>query len=160
MTDMLAKLYDIQDDWSHGRRQAAQGVTLRKPIGPERRLVVEWVSTTFGPSWASETEAAFSNRPVSCFVALHDQSLIGFACYDATALGFFGPGGVAESYRAKGIGTALLLSCLLDMRLKGYGYAIIGDVGPVEFYRKVVGAIEIPDSTPGFYKGLMQTESF
>jgi predicted N-acetyltransferase YhbS len=75
-------------------------------------------------------------------------------------LGFFGPGGVAESYRAKGIGAALLMSCLLDMRLKGYGYAIIGDVGPVEFYRKVVGAIEIPDSTPGFYKGLMQTESF
>ena len=38
------------------------------------------------------------------------------------------------------------------MRLKGYGYAIIGWIGPGEFYRKTVGAVEIPDSTPGIWK--------
>jgi len=49
-----------------------------------------------------------------------------------------------------------LLSCLLDMKLKGYGYAIIGGVGPTEFYTKTVGAIEIADSTPGVYKGMLR----
>jgi hypothetical protein len=37
----------------------------------------------------------------------------------------------------------------------GYAYAIIGDAGPVEYYKKVVGAIEIPDSSPGVYKDLL-----
>lgn len=30
----------------------------------------------------------------------------------------------------------LLLRCLTAMREYGYGYAIIGSVGPVEFYQK------------------------
>jgi GNAT superfamily N-acetyltransferase len=153
---MLVKLFDIQDDWSHVGKQAAQGIALRKPIGPERDLVSKWVGANFGPSWASEVGAALCNHPVSCFVALHDQALIGFACYDATALGFFGPSGVAEAYRGKGTGAALLLSCLLDMKLKGYGYAIIGGIGPSDFYKKTVGAIEIPDSTPGVYQGMLR----
>lgn len=36
-----------------------------------------------------------------------------------------------------------------------YGYAIIGWVGPAEFYAKAVGAVEIPDSTPGVYRGML-----
>ena len=67
-----------------------------------------------------------SNHPISCFVAVQNQQIIGFACYDATALGFFGPTGVIEESRGKGVGKALLLACMLDMKLKGYGYAIIG----------------------------------
>jgi hypothetical protein len=37
------------------------------------------------------------------------------------------------------------------MKEMGYAYAIIGGVGPKEFYAKTVGAIEIPDSAPGIY---------
>ncbi len=33
-----------------------------------------------------------------------------------------------------------------------YGYAIIGWAGPQEFYEKAVGAVAIPDSTPGIWK--------
>jgi hypothetical protein len=40
----------------------------------------------------------------------------------------------------------------LSLKLKGYGYAIIGSVGPTDFYRKAVGAVEIPDLTPGIWK--------
>jgi hypothetical protein len=42
------------------------------------------------------------------------------------------------------------------MKLKGYGYAIVGHAGPTEFYRKTVGAIDIADSTPGVYKGMLR----
>ncbi len=152
MTDLLVKLYELNDDWAFLSEQANQGITIRKPLGPEKHFLVDWVRETFEAGWASEMDMALSNRPISCFVAIHNQTPIGFACYDATALGFLGPMGVDESYRGKGNGRALLLACLLDMKLKGYGYAVIGDVGPVAFYQKTVGAIEIPDSTPGIYK--------
>lgn len=36
------------------------------------------------------------------------------------------------------------MAYLLEMKLKGYGYAIIEAVGPVEFYAQVVGAVGIP----------------
>jgi len=156
MADMLVRLFDLRDDWSHVEAQAARGIAVRKPIGPEHDQVIAWVRATFGAPWASEVGAALANRPVSCFVAVQGDSLIGFACYDATARGFFGPSGVAKSSRGRGIGAALLRSCLLDMKLAGYGYAIIGGVGPAEFYRKTVGAVEIPDSTPGIYKGMLR----
>jgi predicted N-acetyltransferase YhbS len=95
---------------------------------------------------------AISNRPITCFIAIQDEKMIGFGCYDATALGFFGPTGVAEEHRGKGTGKALLLACLLEMKLKGYGYAVIGAVGPAEFYEKIVGATVIPDSEPSIWK--------
>jgi predicted N-acetyltransferase YhbS len=85
-------------------------------------------------------------------VAVQEGALIGFGCYDATALGFFGPVGVLEASRGQGTGKALLLACLLDMKLKGYGYAVIGAVGPAEFYRNAVGAVKVPDSAPGLWK--------
>jgi GNAT superfamily N-acetyltransferase len=151
MTDLLVKLYEMNNDWTFLAEQEKKGIIVRKPIGPEKNIVVDWVAEKFGDAWASEMDMALANRPISCFVAIKEQTPIGFACYDATALGFFGPTGVDESYRGQGTGRALLLACLLDMKLKGYGYAIIGSVGPVEFYRKMVGAVVIPNSTPGLW---------
>jgi hypothetical protein len=140
--------------------QAALGITIRKPIGPEKHLLIDWVREQFSDAWASETDCATSNTPTSCFIAIADgahvkdgaAAIIGFGCYDATALGFFGPVGVREDCRGQRTGRALLLACLLDMKLKGYGYAVIGAVGPAEFYRKTVSAVEIPDSAPGLWK--------
>lgn len=48
-------------------------------------------------------------------------------------------------------GKALLLAGLLDMKLKGYQYAVIGLTNLYEFYGKAVGAVVIPDSFPGFW---------
>jgi hypothetical protein len=158
MTDLLVKLYDLKEDWGFLAEQEKLGITIRKPIGPEKHLIENWVEKHFHRSWGSETDKALSNRPVTCFVAIKADALIGFACYDATALGFFGPTGVVEEQRCKGTGKALLLACLLDMKLAGYGYAIIGFVGPFEYYRKAVGAIEIPDSSPSIWKTCLYTD--
>lgn len=152
MGDMLVKLYDIPDDWSFLQALQAKGVTIRKPFGPEKHVVVNWVREHFSNAWASETEMALANRPITCFVAIKDGKVIGFACYDATALGFFGPIGVDETQRGLGIGRSLVKACMLDMKLKGYKYAIIGLTDKYSFYERAVEAVEIPDSYPGFWK--------
>lgn len=132
--------------------------TIRKPIGPEHDLVTAWVAKTFSPGWASEARVALTNRPVSLFIATRGEpsELIGFCCYDATARGFVGPIGVAESARGTGVGAALLRACLADMRAVGYGYAVAGAVGVPEFFRRVAGAVEIADSSPGIYRGMLR----
>lgn len=158
MTDMLVKLYDLENDWGFIAEQASAGITIRKPLAAERSIVLDWIRRHFSDTWASETNVTIANHPFSCFIAVDGEALIGFGCYDAAALGFFGPLGVLESHRQKGIGKGLLLASLLDMRLKGYGYAIIGWVGPAEFYRKAVNAVEIPDSRPGLWKGYLHEQ--
>ena len=72
--------------------------------------------------------------------------MIGFAACECTRKAFFGPTGVAEDERGRGVGKALLVASLWGLRKLGYVYGIIGRAGPVEFYREAVGAIAIPDS--------------
>ena len=151
MTDMLIKLYDLETSGSFVGEQKALGIELRKPIGPEKHAVIAWVQEQFSAGWASEADVALSNQPRTCFIAVRGEKMIGFACYDATALGFFGPIGVAKSLRGKGTGRALMYACLLDMRHRGYGYAIVGGAADSEFYTHTVNAFEIPDSGPGIY---------
>lgn len=156
MTDMLVKLYALPPLTPVMEAQAAQGITLRRAIAPEKHHVLRWVREQFSEYWVNECDIAFSRQPVTAFLAIEDRALIGFGCYETTARGFFGPTGVGEAARGRGVGTALLLVCLHDMRAYGYAYAIIGAVGPAEFYQKAVGAIPIDDSTPGVYAGMLR----
>jgi ribosomal protein S18 acetylase RimI-like enzyme len=159
---MLVKLYTLPDIAPALEACRAAGVTIRRGIAPEKHYVMEWVREKFGNGWASETDVAYGSRPPTCFVATvetgdpYRPQLVGFACYDATMKAFFGPTGVDEAFRGRGIGRALLLACLHGLRADGYGYGIIGGAGPVDFYRKSVGAVEIPDSWPGVYTGLLR----
>lgn len=84
-----------------------------------------------------------------CFIAVEDKKVIGFACYDSSAKGFFGPIGVHPDYRGKNVGQSLLLKTLYAMKEYGYGYAVIGWVGDAEmFYRKTVDAEFIKGGNP------------
>lgn len=158
MSDMLVKLYELPALEPHIAKAREHGVDIRRPIGPEARVLADWVNEHFGDAWAAETEMALGNRPVSCFIAVDEaeRELLGFACYDATALGFFGPTGVAESARGRGIGQALLLASLHGMYAQGYAYGIIGAAGPKEFYSRAVGAVEIAHSWPGIYRNYVR----
>ncbi len=154
MSDLLVKLYELRSKPELYARLEEQGIAIGKPIGPELNDLKAWFKGAFGNGWLSEFEVSLYNQPRSCFIARLDRTPIGFACYDATALGFFGPVGVIENQRGKGIGHALLLSCLLEMRANGYGYAIIGDATARPFYFKTTGATVIEDSEPGLYTNL------
>lgn len=147
MSDLLVKLYDLPSP-DTGPAPAV----VRRALASEKRAVAEWVATRFGPGWASECEVAFGNRPLSCHLAVRDGEPAGFACWDATCRGFFGPLGVDERHRRQGIGRALLLDCLRAMVANGYGYAVVGWAHSPRFYAEAVGAVEIPGSEPGIYR--------
>ncbi len=154
MHDMLVRLFRLPA--STGKQQLAeQGITIRRCQPYELHLLQSWVGKNFSPKWVSEATVAMSHRPPGCYIATQEKTIIGFVCYDATARGYVGPMGVQESARGKGVGQALLLEALQEMLAIGYGYAIIGGVGPAEFYRKAVGATDIEDSSPGIYSDIL-----
>lgn len=157
MPDMLVKLYELPDSSSLYKKLADKGIKIIRPMTPNKTKVVEWVRAHFGDGWSDEISAAFTKFPVSCFIAydVNEEKILGFAGYDCTYKDFFGPTGVDEAQRGKGIGGALFLRCMEAMRDEGYGYAIIGSAGPVDFYKKIAGAIPIEDSVPGIYKDLI-----
>jgi GNAT superfamily N-acetyltransferase len=153
--DMLVKLYDLPDRSELFSQLSADGISVRRAMAPDRHKVVAFVRNEFSEAWASETEVAFARTPITCFIAARGRELIGFANHDATCPNFFGPTGVSSGARNKGVGKALLFACLQDMRAQGYAYAIIGGVGPAEFYERTVGAVAIEGSAPGIYRGLL-----
>ena len=83
--------------------------------------------------------------------------MIGFVCYDVSAIGLFGPTGVDKTQRGRGLGAALLFAALDAMKAKGHAYAIIGWVGPAEFYEKLVGATLIEGSEDRYKGQLIQS---
>src|ERR1700681_3516526 len=151
--DMLVKLYDLPNSGAAFERLRQAGVVMRRALAPEKHKVAAWVRKTFSEGWASEVEVAFSRQPASCFIAVQQKKIVGFACHDATCPNFFGPTGVDPKAQKNGIGKTLLFACLADMRGQGFGYAIIGGVGPAEFYAKAVGAVAIEGSEAGIYCG-------
>ena len=146
MPDLLVNLLKLPAPEHQGDE-----VLIRRAEPFELSAVLNFVRENFSPRWADEISVGFANKPVSIFIAAIDHKLVGFAAYECTRRGFFGPTGVLESARRRGIGKALLLTSLAALRDLGYVYAIIGGVGPVRFYQKTVNAIVIPDSEPGIY---------
>ena len=159
--DMLVRLYDLPDVNPFLDELKKEGIVVRKPIGPEQPYLSKWIEETFGPVWAGEVMSAFYRSPKGVYIAVEEKDgekpkLLGFAAYDATCKGMFGPTGVAPEARMKGIGRAVMLSCLHAMKEEGYGYAVIGDTEKWEYYNKCCGATPIEGSSPGVFEGFLR----
>jgi hypothetical protein len=150
MTDMLVRLYDVAD------APPPAGVSIRRALMPEKSRVLSWIGERFSPGWVAECEGAFALRPIACVIALREQELLGFGVYDSYALGVMGPFGVGEDQRGSGVGRSLCVAVAREMSARGYQYAVIGQVGPQSFYERALGAIEIADSEPGMYRGMLR----
>ncbi len=146
MTDVLIRLYDLAD-----APRDIDGVEIRRPLPHEKGVLREWIARHFFPEWAEEFSCAFKSFPVTAFVALRENRPVGFACYEVTCRGFFGPTAVLETERGKGIGKELLVRSMIGLRELGYAYGIVGGAGPEAFYVKALGGIPIPGSSPGIY---------
>lgn len=166
MADMLVKLYALPELAPVLTPLAALGVEIRPALATERRLLGRWARERFSETIAASFEAAIDQRPITCLLAVErrplrpapsyeqpPERLLGGACHDVAALGLFGPVAVSQERRRAGIGRALLLASLHAMKAQGYAYAVIGWAGEPEFYANSVGAIPIPGSEPGIYRG-------
>lgn len=155
MPDMLVRLYDLPEGAGYETRAADAGIRVRRLDAWDRGALRRFVMQHFGDNWASEADFAFANgHPITGFAAINDGAIAGFAVYESSRRGFFGPTGVREDLRGRGAGAALLFRCLESMREMGYAYAIIGGVGPADFYAKVCGATVIPGSESSVYAQL------
>lgn len=159
MQDMLVRLYDLPDGAPLRSALADKGITIRRCNPFEAHILEDWVGKNFSPRWVCECRVAMAHQPSGCFIATKDSAILGFVCIDATARGFIGPMGVAESTRGLGVGKALMITGLEQMHHLGYAYAIIGGAGPVELYQRWVGATLIDNSTPGIYADILPNPS-
>ena len=107
MVDMLVRLYALPESGAMYEAVATHGVTLRRARAFEKHTVAEFARKHFSAKWVSEIEVALTRQPVSCFIATKDKVILGFACYETTMRGYFGPTGVDESARGMGLGKAL-----------------------------------------------------
>ena len=151
MPDMLVNLLRLPPLEPSLDGTKGAGVVVRRAQPWELTPVREFVTRHFSRAWADEISFGFARQPVCVYVAAREGRLVGFGAYECTRRGFFGPTGVVEVERGRGVGRALLLACLWGLREMGYAYGIIGGVGPAGFYERAVGAVLIADSTPGVY---------
>lgn len=157
--DLLVSLHKLPARGPQIEKLKSEGIVIRKAHSAERTIIVGWAKEKFGQGWADEFGMGFTSHPIRTFVVTKDYQIIGLAVYDATAKGVAGPIGVEESYRKKGVGTALLSEMLQAMHVQGYPYAVIGWVKPATqaFFQKSVGAVPIEGSYPltGMYESLL-----
>jgi hypothetical protein len=168
MSDMLVKLYNLPPLAPVLAELARANIEIRAGDPSEKTVIARWVRHHFDEAWAIGCEVGLGQRPVTCYIAVEKgpalaapqnpydqpaQLLVGMACYDVASRGMFGPTGVREDYRHRGVGTGLLLACLHAMAAERYAYAIIGWAGAPDFYARTVGATLIEGSEPGIFRG-------
>lgn len=160
MADMLVKLYNIPNSYAIEEKLSEECIKIKKALAPDRSRIIDFSRICAKEDYSDEVNAAFSNNPVTCYIATKEKKIIGFACYEATAKDFFGPMAVLENERKKGIGKALLLRSLASMQELGYAYAIIGwpARSAVDFYKKCAGAIMIDEKSSGIYKRMIEID--
>ena len=143
--DMIVSLYNMPDV------KILKDIKISKAFVSDMDEIMKFIDNELPneQGWKKEIQYSLMQSPIKVVIATKNNELLGFACYDASAKGFFGPIGVKQSERKKGVGKALLVNTLNYMKSDGYAYAIIGWVGLADkFYEKSVGAKRLPDSTP------------
>jgi ribosomal protein S18 acetylase RimI-like enzyme len=141
--DLITDLYQLEFSYPEN------DLKFKRVLSPNSDAVIAFVDAHFSKGWVSESKAALYKTQPTCFVALDGDKIVGFACYDATAKGYFGPMGVDSNYRKRGIGSILVMKCLEAMYHDGYGYAIIGSVSEsnFHFYHQICKSVPIENST-------------
>ncbi len=124
-------------------RARSGGYQVRRAAAADRERLLRFVEAAFAPVWAHEVARSLDGPRSAVHVAFHDEEPVAFAAADGNnrGLGWFGPAGTLPAHRGKGLGEALLLPCLLDVRgLPDAG--VIAWIGPKPFYAKACGAVD------------------
>lgn len=141
--DMIASLYNLP------QVKINEKIQIKRAYPSDKDIILDFIKKNFEKNWIYEAEYAIVSDISKCFVAVDNKKIIGFACFDSSAKGFFGPMGVLKKRRGEKIGATLLYKTLLAMKEYGYAYAIIGWVNDAkEFYEKTINAQVIQNSSP------------
>jgi GNAT superfamily N-acetyltransferase len=125
------------------KRMEVPGYQIRRVQGEDRPRVLDWIARAFAPVWAFEAGRASDGPRHALHAAFAGDAPVAFAAADGNnqGLGWFGPAGTDPAHRGKRLGEALLIACLEDVRGLPDG-GVIAWIGPKEFYRKTVAAVE------------------
>jgi len=140
--NLIADLQYFPIDHSEEIRQCEEkGVQIRRALPSDKEASLAMVAREW-TSWIPEVEATFRHDPVTLFIGLKDNQVVGFSAYDSNNVrtGWFGPMGVLPEYRKFGIGQIVCKLCLAEIKKQGFHTSVIPWVGPVRFYSKVCGA--------------------
>ncbi|MGD6833078.1 GNAT family N-acetyltransferase [Sutcliffiella halmapala] len=139
--DLLVAMDDYQVPNSVGT-----STFIRRANSTDQAGLMELVEKQFGSGWIESIKNGFQKNEISIFLALEKDRIVGFACYESfeNKKGTFGPMGVVEGERSKGLGAQLLQHCLSELKKMNYRYAVIEGAGPIEFYEKECRAVLIP----------------
>ena len=145
MPDLLVNLLKLPATRRSARiqRRRAQPLRYLASAGLWRKI--------FPRAGQTRSRSVLRDNRSPFYIATIDREIAGFAAYECTRRGFFGPTGVVDSARGKGIGKALLLASLWGAARDGVRLRHHRRRGSGRFYQKTVGAIIIPDSEPGIY---------
>lgn len=125
--------FDTSDDEQH---LAREGIIIRRAVGEDRPTIADFFNKTFGEDWQVETQLSLSREPPAVHLALKGDDMIGFAAHSSMnrEWGNFGPMGVPDHMRGRGLGRVLLYRCMKDLKDAGHAAAVIPWVGPYRFY--------------------------
>ena len=157
MADMLVQLYKKREK-PPTDLLAGKNIVFCRALAIDKQVICTFIEKHFHeicPGWVDECMFSLFRNPTTCFIAIQNKRVIGFACYDATAKGMVGPVGVDEEFRKLGIARILLDECFEAMKMEGYAYAVIGWVSSEKYYANACGAETIPDSFPGIYERMV-----
>lgn len=115
------------------------GYRVRRATEDDREAFDAYARKIWTAGWAIEGELGLKHDPVSLFIAERtrddETEIVGFSVYETNqGLGCFGPTGVSIDHQGRGLGKKLLWATLLDMKELGRKQAVIGWIGPVDFY--------------------------
>ncbi len=132
-----ARIIRVENELVHN------GFLFRKARLQEKKELVSWVRDTFSPFWAYEVSCGFSEDSTSIWLAEHKGEVVGFSAYSVLEPDWFGPIGVDERVRGKGIGTVLLYKAISSLRLDGHRFVTIPWTELLFFYSQLPGIVSI-----------------
>jgi len=121
-------------------------IDLRTASPSEKQELCDWIERQFTIFWSNETEYAFAKRNPSVVIAKDRRgNILGFATFDGVAPGRFGPTGVDQSQRGRGLGTVLLFDAFQAMREAGQEMAVVHWTDLLFFYTQIPGLCGVRD---------------
>ena len=73
MADMLVKLYNIPHSHDIEENLLKSGIRIKKALAPDRSRIIAFARTCAKDDYSDEVQAAFSNNPVTCYIATREK---------------------------------------------------------------------------------------